>query len=170
MRSSKNWLGQDFTEWYTAVKQPITNKFIAGLDTNKDLQVKRVSVNDIADKVGADDRGRAQQVKMIFYRQLNDLSKVEVVVGMENQESPQAVRESEASDSEALSSTYRPGINESIYHTTIHIEQKLIDFVKQDGILLVQDLMPNIDKFAKNTTFLRIVWKEVNNLDGSFKK
>ena len=137
MRSSKNWLAQDFTEWYTSVKKPITNKFIAGLDTNKDLQVKRVSVNDIADKVGVDDKGREKQVKMIFYRQLNDVSKVEVVVGMENQESPQAVRESETSDSEELNSTYKPGVNDSIYHTTINIEQKLIDFVKQDGILLV---------------------------------
>ena len=30
--------------------------------------------------------------------------------------------------------------------------------------------MPNIDKFAKNTTFLRIIWKEVNSLASSFKK
>ena len=30
--------------------------------------------------------------------------------------------------------------------------------------------MPNLEKFANNTTFLRIIWKEVHNLTSSFKK
>ena len=30
--------------------------------------------------------------------------------------------------------------------------------------------MPKVEKFANNTTFLRIIWKEVHNLTSSFKK
>ena len=30
--------------------------------------------------------------------------------------------------------------------------------------------MRNVDRFANNTTFLRIIWKEVNNLTSTFKK
>ena len=61
MRSSKNWLAIDFSEWYTSKKRPYTKKFIATLDTNKDLQVKRVQVNDIADKLDIDDKGEAEK-------------------------------------------------------------------------------------------------------------
>ena len=42
MRSEKNWIIQDFTEWYTCVRKTTNRKYIASLDTNKDIQVKKV--------------------------------------------------------------------------------------------------------------------------------
>ena len=62
----------------------------------------------------------------------------------------------------------KPGKNDSIFFTTITIEQKLVDFVNVDGVILVQDVMENLEKFAKNLTFLRIVWKEATNFSRSF--
>ena len=61
MRSSKNWIAIDFSEWYTRTKRLFTKKYIATLDTNKDLQVKRVQVNDIADKLEIDEKDEADK-------------------------------------------------------------------------------------------------------------
>lgn len=84
MRSSKNWMSIDFSEWYTCTKKIATKKFIAALDTNKELQVKRITINDIADKLKIEDKDDDKVVKMIFYRRLDDFSKVEVLVGIES--------------------------------------------------------------------------------------
>ena len=68
LRSSSNWMNIDFTEWYTKIKSKVTKKQIAALDTNKEMQVRKVSINDIADKVGLEERGESDKVlRMIFY-------------------------------------------------------------------------------------------------------
>ena len=48
----------------------------------------------------------------------------------------------------------------------INIEQKLLDFLAEEGLQTVKDVMGNTEKFTKNVAFLRIVWKEANNLSG----
>ena len=48
----------------------------------------------------------------------------------------------------------------------INIEQKLLDFLAEEGLQTVKDVMANTEKFSKNVAFLRIVWKEANNLSG----
>ena len=135
MRSSKNWIGIDFSEWYTRTKRQFTKKFIATLDTNKDLQVKRVQVNDIADKLDIDDKGEAEKtIKMIFYQKLDDRDRVDVLVGMETMSSPAMIQSSSSSSSGKYQSdednnASRPGGTDSIFHTLINIEQKLVDFI-----------------------------------------
>ena len=59
MRSSKNWMNIDFTEYYTSLrtKRAVTKKFIAALDTDKEKQVMRATVNDITDKLKVEDSG-----------------------------------------------------------------------------------------------------------------
>ena len=42
MKHAKNWLNLDFTEWYTKIKRQYTKKFIATIETNQELIIKRI--------------------------------------------------------------------------------------------------------------------------------
>ena len=136
MRASKNWMDIDYSEWYTRSKRSFTKKFIATLDLNKDLQVKRVQVNDIADKLEIDDRGEADKlIKMIFYQKLDASDKVDVLVGMETMASPAMIHSSSGTsssgkfNSDSSKNANQHGIPDSIFTTLINIDLKLIGFI-----------------------------------------
>ena len=108
-------------------------------------------------------------LKIIYVYKQEDSSTIECYVGMETQASPALIQ-----SSRSISSISKLSENESnagqmqysAFNTMINIEQKLLDFIAEENIQTVKDVMANTDKFSKNTTFLRIAWKEVNNLAG----
>ena len=69
MKHAKNWLAVDYTEMYTKIKRQYTKKFIATIETNQDLTIKRLQVSDIMEKLQIDSRGDSEKLlKMIFVK------------------------------------------------------------------------------------------------------
>lgn len=123
MKHAKNWLNLDFTEWYTKIKRQYTKKFIATIETNQELIIKRIQVSDIMEKLQIDTRGDCEKLlKMIFVKRQEDSAAIECYVGMETQSSPVLLQTSQSAISSISDDSNAGNAQYSIFNTMINLE------------------------------------------------